>query len=242
MAPHARAAHASVLGERFDYPPQWDKTKNADASRRSASTLLGSMRPALLATFVAMAAHPPHRLRQRRRADARPGEAPRRRSWRCAPRWARTARRLTQQLVVEALCSGSSPASSARASPRRASACSPARCRSARGARARRSTGRCSAPRWRSPSRAVAARRARPDDLALARRPARRDEQRAHRRRSGRGGRLERGLVVAEVALAMLIASGAALLVRSVVNLYAIDPGIETARRRGDRRRRRARR
>ena len=44
----------------------------------------------------------------------------------------------------------------------------------------------------------------------------------------GRGGRLERGLVVAEVALAMLIASGAALLVRSVQNLYAIDPGIDT--------------
>jgi predicted permease len=45
----------------------------------------------------------------------------------------------------------------------------------------------------------------------------------------GRGGRLEQGLVVAEVALAMLIVSGAALLVRSVSKLYAIDPGIETA-------------
>ena len=44
----------------------------------------------------------------------------------------------------------------------------------------------------------------------------------------GRGGRLERGLVVAEVALAMLIASGAALLVRSVSKMYALDPGIDT--------------
>jgi predicted permease len=44
----------------------------------------------------------------------------------------------------------------------------------------------------------------------------------------GRGGRLERGLVVAEVALAMLIASGATLLVRSVANLYAVDPGVRT--------------
>ncbi|GLC26871.1 ADOP family duplicated permease [Roseisolibacter agri] len=44
----------------------------------------------------------------------------------------------------------------------------------------------------------------------------------------GRGGRLEGALVVTEVALAMLIASGAALLVRSVSNLYAIDPGIRT--------------
>jgi hypothetical protein len=41
-----------------------------------------------------------------------------------------------------------------------------------------------------------------------------------------RGGRLECGLVVAEVALAMLIASGAALLARSVANLYALDPGL----------------
>ena len=44
----------------------------------------------------------------------------------------------------------------------------------------------------------------------------------------GRGGRLERGLVVGQVALAMLIACGAALLVRSVTNLYAIDPGVDT--------------
>jgi predicted permease len=44
----------------------------------------------------------------------------------------------------------------------------------------------------------------------------------------GRGGRLENGLVVTEVALAVLIASGAALLVRSVSNLYALDPGIAT--------------
>jgi predicted permease len=42
----------------------------------------------------------------------------------------------------------------------------------------------------------------------------------------GRGGRLENGLVVAEVALAVLIASGAALLARSVAKLYALDPGV----------------
>jgi predicted permease len=43
----------------------------------------------------------------------------------------------------------------------------------------------------------------------------------------GRGGRLEHGLVVAEVGVAMLIATGTALLVRSVANRYAIDPGID---------------
>jgi predicted permease len=43
-----------------------------------------------------------------------------------------------------------------------------------------------------------------------------------------RGGRIEGTLVVAEVALAVLIAAGAALLGRSVSNLYSIDPGVET--------------
>ena len=43
----------------------------------------------------------------------------------------------------------------------------------------------------------------------------------------GRGGVLERGLVVAQVALVLLLASGAALLIRSVGNLRAIDPGVD---------------
>ena len=42
----------------------------------------------------------------------------------------------------------------------------------------------------------------------------------------GRGGRLESGLVVAQVALAVMIASGAALLARSVANMYAVEPGV----------------
>ena len=40
---------------------------------------------------------------------------------------------------------------------------------------------------------------------------------------------MEHGLVVVEVALAMLIVAGAAMLGRSVSRLYAIDPGIETS-------------
>src|SRR5436305_310672 len=43
----------------------------------------------------------------------------------------------------------------------------------------------------------------------------------------GRGSRIEGGLVVAEVALAVLLAAGAGLLIRSVVNLYGIDPGVD---------------
>jgi predicted permease len=41
-----------------------------------------------------------------------------------------------------------------------------------------------------------------------------------------RGGRLEDALVVAQMALAVLLAAGAGLLIRSVANLRAIDPGL----------------
>lgn len=43
----------------------------------------------------------------------------------------------------------------------------------------------------------------------------------------GRGGRLEAGLVVVQMALAVLLASGAGLLIRSVANLRATDPGLD---------------
>jgi putative ABC transport system permease protein len=43
----------------------------------------------------------------------------------------------------------------------------------------------------------------------------------------GRGGRLEHGLVVGQVALVLLLTSGAALLIRSVENRRAIDPGVD---------------
>ena len=45
-----------------------------------------------------------------------------------------------------------------------------------------------------------------------------------------RGGRLESGLVVAQVALAVLLAAGAGLLIRSVANLRGIDPGLRVDR------------
>ncbi|MFP2934429.1 ABC transporter permease, partial [Pyxidicoccus sp. 3LG] len=45
-----------------------------------------------------------------------------------------------------------------------------------------------------------------------------------------RGGRTEGALVVGQVALAVLLTAGAALLVRSVTNLRAIDPGVDTGR------------
>jgi putative ABC transport system permease protein len=44
---------------------------------------------------------------------------------------------------------------------------------------------------------------------------------------SVRGGRLESGLVVAQIALAVLLTAGAGLLIRSVANLRGIDPGVD---------------
>lgn len=44
---------------------------------------------------------------------------------------------------------------------------------------------------------------------------------------AGRGGRIEGGLVIAQMALAVLLAAGAGLLIRSVANLRAIDPGVD---------------
>ena len=44
-----------------------------------------------------------------------------------------------------------------------------------------------------------------------------------------RGGRLEGALVVGQIALAVLLAAGAGLLIRSVVNLRAINPGFTPA-------------
>ena len=42
-----------------------------------------------------------------------------------------------------------------------------------------------------------------------------------------RGGRLEAGLVIAQMAIAVLLAAGAGLLIRSVTNLRAINPGVK---------------
>ena len=43
---------------------------------------------------------------------------------------------------------------------------------------------------------------------------------------SGRGGRVEGALVVAQIAVAVLLAAGAGLLLRSVAKLRSIDPGV----------------
>lgn len=225
MAP-SLARLTKVLGERFKYPEQWDKTKDASVTP-IREDLLGPMRPALVATFVSMAlilliACANVAALMLGQVESRETEL--------AVRSALGAnrRRLTQQLVVEGLLLGLGAAIAgsvlaaggfrliARSLPIGA-------------------WGESASFDWRMFAAALAL--AIGAVLLIIVIPAsslwRGDLRGALSSLrtggiQGRGGRLERGLVVAEVALAMLIASGAALLVRSVTKLYAIDPGVQT--------------
>lgn len=225
MAP-SLARLTKILSDRFTYPAQWDKTKNPSVTP-IRDELVGTMRPALVATLVAMAlilliACANVAALMLGQVESRETEL--------AVRSALGAnrRRLTQQLVVEAALLGLGSAIAgalfavagfrlvARALPIGA-------------------WGDATTFDWRmfaaSFFLAILA------VLLIVLVPAtslwRGDLRGALSSLrtagiQGRGGRLERGLVIAEVTLAMLIASGAALLVRSVSKLYAIDPGVET--------------
>ena len=224
QAPLARIT--AMLGERFDYPEQWDLTRNPNVTPIRDS-LLGSMQPALVATFIAMAlilliACANVAALMLGQIEGRATEM--------AVRSALGAsrRRLVQQIIIESLLlgigAGIAGAGLAVAGFRVLAQALPI------GAWADSAAfdGTLflaalaiavlavllvvlvpSVSLWRGDLRG-ALNRSRTGGI------------------QGRGSRMEQGLVVAEVALAMLIASGAALLVRSVSNLYAIDPGIET--------------
>ncbi|MFL5574492.1 MAG: ADOP family duplicated permease [Gemmatimonadaceae bacterium] len=217
----------AMLGERFDYPADWDKTRDA-AVTPIRDVLLGPMRPALVATFAAMGlilliACANLAALMLGQVESRTTEL--------AVRSALGANRgrLTQQLVVEALLVGVG-----------AAVFGAALAAAGFGVLAHAlpigAWGESATLDWTIFAAAltiavVAVLLVVLVPSAALWRSDLRDVLNGSRTGGiqGRGGRLERGLVVAEVALAMLIASGAALLVRSVANLYAIDPGVETA-------------
>ena len=215
------------LDERYDYPAQWDKTKNATLTP-VREFLVGSLRPALLATLVAMGlilliACANVATLMLGQVDSRASEL--------AVRSALGAdrRRLTQQLVAEALALGL--AAGAVGALLAAGAF-----RFLVGALPLGAWAESATLRWSVFLTAMAIAVAAALLIALA--PVvslwRGDLRGALTRArtsgiGGRGGGLESGLVVAEVALAVLMAAGAALLIRSVSKLYDIDPGVNTS-------------
>lgn len=213
------------LNEQFTYPPQWDKTKNMQLTP-IREYLLGPVRPALLATLAGMAVI--LLMACANVATLMLGQL-RGRASELAVRMALGAgrRRLTQQLLVEAimlgLLAGVLGAVAAAAGFQVLLAALP--------------LGELSEavqPDWTLFATALVIALSAAMLIALA--PVfslwRGDLRDAlSRARSGGigagGGRLEDMLVIGEVALAVLLAAGAAVLIRSVANLHAIDSGIE---------------
>jgi predicted permease len=224
LAP-ALARITKRLSERFTYPEQWDKTKNA-ALTPIREYLVGSLRPALLATLAAMAVI--LLIACANVAALMLGQV-NRRAGELAVRSALGAdrRRITQQLVVEALVlgvvAGIVGALLAAVGFRVLAGALPL------GAWAERAV-----LDWTLFGAAIALALVAALGIALIptislwRGDLRDALTRVRTAVGGRGSHVESGLVVAEVALAVLLAAGAALLIRSVVNLYAIDPGLDT--------------
>jgi putative ABC transport system permease protein len=216
----------AMLTARFDYPAQWDKRKDAHITPLR-DDLTGAMRPAVLATLGAMAlilliACANVAALMLGQTAARSAEF--------AVRSALGAsrQRLIQPLIVEALLIATTAgvfgaamawggfALLTRALPLGA-------------------WTESAAPDWRVFASAMAIAIGAAllvilvPTLSIARVDLRGVLGRARTGGiEGRSGRLENSLVIAEVALAVMIAAAAALLARSVGNLYAVDPGVRT--------------
>lgn len=224
MAPHLSRL-TTLLDERFDYPEQWDLTKSPELTP-VRDHLVGSMRPAVLATVAAMAlilliACVNVAALMLGQVDSRGAEL--------AVRGALGAgrRRLLQQVLVESLVvgglAGLAGAALAALGFRFLVAALPLG-----------ELADAAALDWTlfAVAMPIALLAATAVALVPGISVARCDLQ-ARLRRSrtggigGRGGRLESGLVVAQVALVLLMISGAALLMRSVGNLRGIETGVE---------------
>ena len=216
----------AALAEQFSYPEQWDKTRNA-ALEPIREALVGSLRPALLATLAVMVliliiAAANVTALMLGQVDGRATEL--------AVRSAIGADRgrLVRQVVVEALVlgvlAGAVGALLATIGFRAIVGAIPL------GAWAEEAS-----VDWMLLAVAIAVAIVAALAIALiAAVSVWRGDLRGALVRArtagigGRGGRLESGLVIAQVAIAMLIATGAALLSRSVGNMYALDPGVDT--------------
>jgi len=219
---------ASRLGQQFQYPAQWDKTK-APSITPLREHLVGSLRPSLLATLVAMALI--LSMACVNVSALMLGQVGGR-STELAVRTALGAdrRRLVQQLVVEAVVLGllagtlgAFLASLGFGTLLRALPLGPL----ARAARldwslwaAATLLGIVAATAISLVPAIVIGR----GNLASAMGGARTGGQTVRR------GRLEAGLVIAQVAVAVLLAAGAGLLLKSVVKLRGIDPGVRVER------------
>ena len=220
-------ALADALGARFTYSPQWDKTK-APKITPAREFFVGDLRPSLKATLAAMAvilliACANVAALMLGQVDARATEM--------AVRAALGAnrQRLLQQLIIESLLVGAlaglAGAALATAGFEVLVTSLPL------GALADNATLDWTVF-WASMLAAAGAAVviAIVPGIALWRGSSLRATM-ATTRTGGvaaRGGRLEGGLVVAQIALAVLLAAGAGLLIRSVSNLRAIDPGVDT--------------
>jgi putative ABC transport system permease protein len=215
----------AMLGERFDYPEQWDKTQNVHLTP-VRDFLLGPVRPAVLALLAAMAvillvACVNVAALMLGQVDSRGTEM--------AVRAALGAgrKRILGQVVVESLVTGVLAGAVG-------AVLALAGFRFLAGALPLGSLADTVAVDWTVFAAAMAAALAAATAVALVPGASivRSDPQtRLTGSRTagvaGRGGRLEAALVVAQVALVVLLAAGAGLLIRTVVNLRAIDPGVD---------------
>ena len=221
------ATFVRTLDERFDYNPQWDKTKNTVLTPLR-TFLVGSLRPALIATLTAMGlilliACANVAALMLGQVEGRTTEL--------AVRSALGANRvrLTQQLVAEAVLLGLGAGLVG-------ALLAAVAFRTVVGALPLGAWGEAASLDWSVFASAMAVAVAAAAIVAIAPGVAMwRGDLRETLGSSrtggiaGRGGRLESSLVVAEVALAVVMAAGAGLLIRSVTKLYAVNPGIETS-------------
>lgn len=219
------AAITRALGEQYTYSAQWDKTRNAQVTP-VREFLLGDLRPALFAVMVAMALI--LAIACVNVAALMLGQLGGR-STELALRTALGAgrRRLSQQLAIEALLIGA--AAGVVGAALAAGGFSMLLRLLPLGALAENAALDWNVF-WAAMAFALSAAAvlATVPALAMWRTDLRGSLSTSRTDGIGvRGGRLEGALVVGQIALAVLLAAGAGLLIRSVVNLRAIHPGFD---------------